>query len=159
MDKQKQQLIILGVLVLVLIVFLVNTFMPKKRSAPPPTPAATVSVPPSLNLPPAQAQSAPKAEAGARATAEELKTQQEKAEMEWGMDPFFHTIDKEVYQGSNLALKGISIGKGRRRYATINDEIVTVGDSLFGYRVEEIDKTRVLLKRGAESYYLDFPEQ
>jgi len=159
MDKQKQQLAVLGVLVLVLVVFLVNTFMPKKRSAPARASAASVSENPILNLPPAQMSSAPKAEAGAKASPEDIKAQQDKANMEWGMDPFFHTIDKDVYQGSSLALKGISIGKGRRRYATINDQIVTIGDSLFGYRVEEIDKTRVLLKRGAESYYLVFPEQ
>ena len=123
MDKQKQQLVILGILGLVLVVFLVNTFMPKKKPAPASVPAAAVPGTPVLNLPPAQMSSAPKAEAGAKATAEELKAQQDKAEMEWGVDPFFHSVDKDVYQGSSLVLKGISIGKGRRRYATINDEI------------------------------------
>jgi len=159
MDKQKQQLAILGGLSLVLIFFLVTTFMPKKKSSRMAA-AANTSAGPLLNLPQPASSEAPRAETGAaKATPEELKSQQEKTAMDWGMDPFFHLVDKEVYKGSSLTLKGVSIGKGRRRYATINDEIVTTGDSAFGYRVEEIDKTRVLLKRGDESYYLVFPEQ
>ena len=156
MDKQKQQLAILGVLLLVLVVFLANAFMPKKK---PPVSAAAAVIAPVLSLPPVQAVPTPKAEVSAKAPPDELKAQQDKAAMDWGMDPFFHSAGKEVYQGSSLVLKGISIGKGRRKYATINDEIVTIGDSLFGYNVEEIDKSRVLLKRGSESYYLVFPEQ
>lgn len=159
MDKQKQQLAVLAVLILVLVVFLVNTFMPKKKSAVPRVAAASASDNPVLNPPVTPALSASKADVGAKASSEELKTQQDKANMDWGMDPFFHSADKDVHQGSSLALKGISIGKGRRRYATINDQIVTIGDTLFGYRVEEIDRTRVLLKRGSERYYLVFPEQ
>jgi hypothetical protein len=159
MDKQKQQLVILGALFLVLVFFLVTTFMPKKKS-PSPVSAENTAGGPVLNLPVPVVQEAPKPDTNAaKASAEELRSQQEKAEMDWAMDPFFHSVDKEVYQGSSLTLKGVSIGRGRRRYATINDQIVTIGDSLFGYRVEEIDKTRVLLKRGTESYYLVFPEQ
>ena len=144
---------------LVLVVFLVNVFMPKKKPLLAPSAAASAVNIPVLNLPALQAKNEPKAEAGAKASAEELKSQQDKAAMDWGMDPFFHAVNKDIYHGSSLTLKGVSIGKGRRKYATINVEIVTIGDSLFGYRVEEIDKSRVLLKRGTESYYLVFPEQ
>ena len=157
MDKQKQQLVVLGILVLVLVIFLANAFMPKKKKTSKPAPAAapSVFVPPPL---PPQAQGSGNT-GYARATPEETKAQQVTAEMPWKADPFYHALSKEIYQNSNLVLKGVSTGPGRRNYATINSEIVTVGDYIFGYKVEEISRDRVLLKRETESYYLVWPEQ
>ncbi len=153
MDKQKQQLAILGGLGLVLVVLLANAFMPKKKSVytpPPPDISSTLVIP---NVP-------VRVDTGyAKASSDDLAAQAEKVKKDWGTDPFYHAISKEVYQGSNLALKGVSLGPARRRYATINDEIVTVGDMVFGYRVEEIQKNKVLLKKGTESYYLVWPDQ
>lgn len=156
MDKKKQQLIILSILTLVLGGALVNAFMPKKRSKP----AIAVSTEPVLLTPVASVPStAPRFDAaGAKASNEESIEQQGVADKPWGADPFFHVVSNEVFEGSSLVLKGVSIGAGRRKYATINNEIVTVGDTVFGYRVEAIDQTKVLLKRGTESYYLVWSE-
>lgn len=157
MDKQKQQLIGLGALVLVLVVLMVNAFMPKK---PRPNPVPSAAAPASgLAFTPPAAAPESKIETGyAKATSDEINEQLAHAQKDWGADPFFRRAGKEVLQGSSLTLKGISMGSGRRKYAAINDQIVTVGDIIFDYRVEEIEKTRVLLKRGTESYYLVWPE-
>jgi hypothetical protein len=68
-------------------------------------------------------------------------------------------MSKDIYTGSNLMLKGVSIGKGRKSYAFINDEIVSVGDIIYGYKVTEVEKNKVLLQRGPESFYLVLPEE
>jgi len=159
MEKQKQQLLILVSLMRVLVIALANAFMPKKKKpAPASSPASDASpLLAPIPVPPVVVKTNNDA-VSAKATADELMAQQQHADKPWGVDPFFHVVDKEVYQGSGLVLKGVSIGEGRRRYATINTEIVTIGDTIYGYRVEEIDKTKVLLKRGAESYYLVWNE-
>ncbi|TBR18288.1 hypothetical protein EPO66_01600 [bacterium] len=88
-----------------------------------------------------------------------MKSQIERANMNWGRDPFSASLDKE-YQISELKLQGISVGRdGRKGYAFINDEIVSKGEKVGAYEVVDIQKDKVLLKKGAQSFYLTFPAQ
>ncbi len=156
MDKKKIELIVTGILVLVFVLVLLNSLKPKRgrrrSSVSVPKPAAT----PNVTLPPPVV----KGKGAAReASAKELEEQKKRANLDWGIDPFYHPIRKEIIGGSNLVLKGISIGKGRKGYACINDEIVSEGEKIAGYEVVKVEKDRVLLKKGQESFYLVLPEE
>jgi len=153
MDKQKIQIIITSILVVILIIVVFINFKPKPRKKPvvKPKPVDKINIP--LPPPGAKKSSPP----SATATPEELETQRKRAKMEWGLDPFYHAISKEIRMGSGLKLKGISFGGGKG-YAFIDNEIVTVGDVIAGYEVKEIQKNKVLLKRGDENFYLLLPE-
>ncbi|MCP4652170.1 MAG: hypothetical protein GY858_02145 [Candidatus Omnitrophica bacterium] len=158
MDKQKKQMIIVGALVLVLIVVVINNLAPKKKKKKSRSAVATSTG--GINLPPAvKSKTATSSQSTfVRASPDEIRKQHERAGLEWGMDPFYHKINKDVYHGSSLTLKGVSIDQKGRGYAIINNEIVTVGNFVFGYKVDEVEKNKVLLKRGAESFYLVLPQ-
>jgi hypothetical protein len=88
-----------------------------------------------------------------------LETQKKRAEAPWGRDPFSSDIYKSGQASSELKLQGVSYRKDNVGFAFINNEIVKVGDTIGGYEVEEVLKDRVLLKKGAQSFYLTFPEE
>jgi len=154
MDKKKIELIITGVLIIIFIFVLANSF---KRKRPPPA-----KVKP---LPPEETEEIPilplpKKEVGYRpASHEALALQKERAKLDWGVDPFYHPIKKELTSGLRLVLKGVSIGKGRRNFAFINDEIVGEGEKILGYEVVEVERDKVLLRKGKEEFYLVLPEE
>ncbi len=87
-----------------------------------------------------------------------LRMQRERANLPWGKDPFNISITEKDYKKTDLELKGISLGKDRKSSAFINNEIVKVGDKVADYEVVEIQKDRVLLKKGEQSFYLTLPE-
>lgn len=89
----------------------------------------------------------------------EYEEQIKKTQMEWGLDPFFHAVSKSEEGGSHFVLKGVSIGKQRKNYAFINNEIVKIGDSIYGYKVIEVHNNKVRLQKGEESFYLILPEK
>lgn len=91
------------------------------------------------------------------AAQQELNIQKEHAELAWGRDPFSASKAGLEYQRSDLELKGISIGKDKTGFAFINNEIVKTGDKIGGYEVGEVEKNRVLLKKGGQSFYLTLP--
>lgn len=151
MDKQKKQLIIVGVLILVLIFSVLNSLKKKPAGGTgveaQPSPAA---------VPPPAAAVAPAAPL--RPDEKKSGAQLERAKLAWGRDPFSAPSEKE-YQIGELQLKGISFDKGKGGFAYINNDIVKKGDVIGNYEVIDIEKDRVLLKKGNQSFYLVFPGQ
>lgn len=151
MDKQKKQLIIVGVLVLVLLISILSS--QKKK----PVKTDELKVEPQSGIVPK-----PPLVAGpvtpVRPEEKKMSAQLERAKSAWGRDPFSEPSDKG-YQMGQLQLKGISFDKIKGGYAFINNEIVKKGDTIGEYEVVEIDKNRVMLKKGNQSFYLVFPGQ
>ncbi len=79
-------------------------------------------------------------------------------ELPWGRDPFL-TVSDSVGKMNEFQLKGISFAKDRKGFAFINDQIVSSGDVIAGYEVDSIEKDRVMLKRGSQTFFLTFPEK
>ena len=142
--------LLVGILAAVLVQ---NVFM--RRKSPKKAPSAVVT-PAAM-----QGNGAPGDAAGARALPEvKMKLQKERAEKQWGRDPFQRTRTAEFgYRTSSLELKGISIGAKGEGYALINQEIVKVGDTVEGCEVISIERNRVLLQKGGQSFYLKLPEE
>jgi len=92
-----------------------------------------------------------------------LSLQKQRAEtLSWDRDPFVYVeaeVDRKDYRTSTLQLKGISLGRDKIGYAFINDEILKVGDTIGGYEVLQIQKDKVLLRKGNQSFYLTLPEE
>lgn len=88
---------------------------------------------------------------------ERFTSRRKQMSLEWGRDPFF-LPQKVSYKKSVFSLRGISIGRDKA-FAFINDQIVTTGDTIEGWKVVEIKKERVLLIRGKEKFYLTLPEE
>ncbi|MFH1577961.1 MAG: hypothetical protein ABIC18_02695 [Candidatus Omnitrophota bacterium] len=92
-----------------------------------------------------------------------INLQKERAEsLAWGRDPFRYveSDDKNAdYQASALVLKGISLGKNKNSFAFINNEITEIGDIVAGYEVLSIERDKVLLKKGQQSFYLVMPQE
>lgn len=82
---------------------------------------------------------------------------QEAGAQERDRDPFVSILDlqqqKMKVDLSKVSLKGI-IWEAARPVAIINDTLVTVGDEFFGFIVASIDKDKVTLTMGKESYML-----
>ena len=151
MDKQKKQLIIVGILVIVLIFAGLSSFKKKPAGKTP------------VQIEPAS-QAAPEPPAAAipgaavRPDGKKINAQLERTKLPWGRDPFAAPAQKE-YQIGELQLKGISFDKKMGGFAYINNDIVKKGDPVGNYEVVEIEKDRVLLKKGNQSFYLVFPGQ
>ena len=149
MSKEQQQLVMVGVLIVVLAVVMMNSFKPKKREAPAPAAAPAVEVKP------------PPAPSGAPAKTEDksVGSQKDRSDkLAWGRNPFV-AFEEKAIEGTGFTLKGISIGKGRKGYAFINDEIVRKGDKFMGYEIAEIEKDKVLLRKEGSSFYIVFPPE
>ncbi len=150
MEKQKIEFIVIGVGIVVFIIVMAGNLKkkPVKTSA---------SATPSISLPQitetkTQSPAVPLLPADAR----RIKEQSERSGLTWGRDPFNAYFDRE-YQRTDLKLQGISFGKDRTGFAFINEEIVKKGDKVGDYEVAEIQKDKVLLKKGNQSFYLAFP--
>ncbi len=138
-----------------LIIAIVTNLKPKKsrRRSIPERKESEIQIEP-LVLPPGEGKKTFPPESGDYAAA-----QKKRLMLKWGLDPFYHPIKKEILQSSMLVLKGISVGEDKRGYAFINTEIVTVGDTIADYKIMEVERNRVLLKKGTESFYLVLPEE
>jgi hypothetical protein len=99
---------------------------------------------------------------GVSADKKTLNLQKQRAEtLAWGRDPFVY-VEAEAgrgYRTSALELKGVSLGENKIGYAFINNEILKVGDTIGGYEVLQIQKDKVLLRKGNQSFYLTLPEE
>jgi type II secretory pathway component PulC len=84
--------------------------------------------------------------------------QSQRWDMPWGRDPFM-AISDNVGKLNEFQLKGISFSRNKKGYAFINDQIAAVGETIGEYEVAAIEKDRVMLKRGAQTFYLTFTEQ
>jgi hypothetical protein len=147
MDKQKKQLVMTGILLVIFVLALSSSFKKKPRR-----PAAVPAAAPAVVAP------APGKAAVVSAPVEgQGPLQPEYSLLPWGRDPFLELIEKE-YKIDEFQLKGISFGKDQKGFAFINDEIVKKGDTIGEYEVAEIEKDRVFLKRENQSFYLTFPE-
>jgi len=146
-DKKKIEIIITGLLVVVLgVLVIVNT---KKRGSPKKRP---VQGEPAILATSTGIKSV-------KADKDTIALQRERTKLAWGRDPFFFTRPKKIYKGTTLLLKGISLGKDKTVFALINDQIVTTGDAVEGYKVLEIQKDKVLLRKGSDSFYLAMPKE
>lgn len=154
MTKQQKELIATGVLLVSLFIVIAISLKPKKsrRKSIPEIKKSEIKVEP-LVLPPKEGK------IRSPVPGDYAVAQKERTMLKWGIDPFYHLMKKEILQSSMLVLKGISIGEGKRGYAFINDEIVSLGDIIADYKVMEVQKNRVLLKKGTESFYLVLPEE
>ena len=154
MDKKRTQLIITAVLVIVLAIVLINSFKPRRGRRPSAAPAGN-SVTKTILPAPLKKE----IKSVSLASPADIEEQKKRASTDWGIDPFYHKAKEELYQGSNLVLKGVSIGRDKKNYAFINNEIVTVGDTIVGYKVIEVQKNKILLNKGTESFYLILPQE
>lgn len=151
MTKQVKELIITGTLVVFLVVVIAGNLKKKPAKKPLPAskgPASDLVSKPTVTTP---ASFAPMDN-------RKLQMQRERANLPWGRDPFNVSTTEKDYKKTELELKGISLGKDRKSSAFINNEIVKVGDKVADYAVVEIQKDRVLLKKGEQSFYLTLPE-
>ncbi|MFH1771775.1 MAG: hypothetical protein ABH872_03070 [Candidatus Omnitrophota bacterium] len=155
MDKQKQQFLILGVLFVVLTFSLVSTFKTKKQKKKVKMPAKAARKTPEQK----KADPKDKEPAVTLASSKEREEQRRRAEMDWGIDPIYHKIETDIYQSSRMKLKGVSIGADGNSFVLINDEIVTLGDIVMEHKVVEIQKDKVRLQKGTESFFLLLPEE
>jgi type II secretory pathway component PulC len=145
--KEHIQLAVIGIGVLVLAFFLSTNLKPAaKRQAASGAPDATPSeaVIPAVPV---------HARARDKTTALQLK----RWEAAWGRDPFWSVSDSSG-KLNELELKGISFSHDKKGYAFINDQIVSSGDTLGGYEISRIEKDRVMLTRGSQTFFLTFSE-
>jgi hypothetical protein len=149
MDKQKTQVIIIAAMLPVLAFSVISATSRKKTKTNRPGPSQPLTVDAGVKV----FEPIPQADSNV------LETQKKHGELAWGRDPFVSDVYKSGQASSDLKLKGISYRKDNVGFAFINNEIVKKGDNIAGYEVGEVLKDRVLLKKGAQSFYLTFPEE
>jgi len=89
----------------------------------------------------------------------------------WRRDPFRRNIEISskmnlgkmvesllIPKLGNFNLTAIS-RKGNKSYALINDQIVSIGDTVNGFRLVEIQSTKVILKKNDFTFTLSLPEE
>ncbi len=154
MEKKTTEYIVTAILVIIFIVLLINNLKPKKkkrRRKPVAVKTAVVEE---------KVKSLVKKESSFKKNSSEtLSLQKKRAELDWGRDPFYKIIEEKEYHVASLVLKGISLGRNKKGYAFINNEIVTIGDKIEGFKVVEITRKKVLLKKNDEKFYLVLPEE
>jgi len=149
MNKNKKEIAITLVLVIVLVVAI---FARLRKKSPSGKIAKSLAL--ETKTPSGFSQTKP-----VKANKDIIDSQAKRAELPWGRDPFSLANSKKVYKGRNLSLKGVSLDENGKGYVFINDEIVTVGDTISGYKVIEVKRDKVLLRKGEDSFYLGMPEE
>jgi type II secretory pathway component PulC len=145
--KEQVQLAVIGVGLVVLGFFLLTNLKPAKRQAGSPAPVADSSEP-----------SVPGGAVKPRGRDTVTALQSKRWEAAWGRDPFLSMSDS-TGKLNEFELKGISFSRDKKGYAFINNQIVSAGDRLGGYEVTRIEKDRVMLTRGTQTFFLTFSEQ
>lgn len=128
---------------------------PRKGGTLKPSPGSPAA-PNSKSLPASSLQQAAEAIAADSGT---IGLQKERENISWGRDPFSASKISREYQRADLELKGISFGADKSGFAFINNEIVKSGDKVGDYEVVTVEKDKILLKRGAQSFYLALPKE
>src|SRR3989338_2809372 len=126
--KDKIQLGITGVLVIVLVVFLIRAFEKGKRPAP-------VKVKEFV------------ADQSVKEPGLYTRLEQEIKKMDFKRDPFSRQSFSDLEESQDLHLSGI-LWDEVNPTAIINDEIVAVGSRIQGGRVVDIRKDKVILEEG-----------
>jgi hypothetical protein len=159
-DKKKKQLILIGCLLPVLGLVIYNslsTVADEKKKKIPPKTTETQTVPP-VEVP--GAVSGNKSDSGKLPVLNKKLAQMQKAiaDEAWGRDPFRAPIvkDDDVLSTSwkDFKLTGVIPG----RTATINGEIIGVGEEFEGYRLIGVENYRIILEKAELSYILTMPE-
>lgn len=65
----------------------------------------------------------------------------------------------EAEESSELVLEGVVWSENLPRLAVINDTNVTEGDIISGFKVEEIQKDRVILSKKGKQYIVEFEKE
>lgn len=133
MDKNRQQLIILGVVVAIFIVSTVITvYKPRAKRA-----AKARSLARAAALAAAMPKSAPQKER----IISSFKS--------WGRDPFAIGVSSTEEESGPVLLSGIFCDP-QKSYCIIGGKVAKVGDEVSGYRILEINKDTVTVKVGDE---------
>ena len=160
MDKKKKELILIACLVPVMGFVIYNSLstVAAKKKKGPPQKTATQTVQPI---------EAPAAPLGMKANSGELSPLNEKlvqmqeaiADEAWGRDPFRAPIvkDSDVLSTSWKDFKLTGVIPGRN--ATINGEIIGVGEEFEGYILIKVENYRIILEKAEQSYILTMPEE
>lgn len=134
MEKQKVEIIITGVAVVLFIVLFTSTLAKRTKKAVTET---AENLPVSEVVPP------------------EVTKPISAKEIEWGRDPFVKAPERKEKEGTiGLTLEGI-IWDETNPQAIINNEIVTIGDKINGLEVVEIKKDEVTLTDGKTQHKLE----
>ena len=161
MDKKKKEMILIACLVPVLGFVLYNslsTVAKKKKKKGQPKTAAAETVQP-VDVP--VVVSVPKAVSGELPPFNEKLAKMQKviADEAWGRDPFkeppVKDIDKISTSWKDFKLSGVIPG----RTATINGEIIGVGEEFEGYMLIKVENYRIILEKEEQSYTLTMPEE
>lgn len=157
MNKEKVQLAVIAVGIVIFIALVAGSLKKKPAKGPAQESAPAAQ---SLSGSPDKTDSQPAPSLSASSTDEgDLALQKERMKLDWGRDPFNSLRSTKDYQRSSLELKGISLGKNKNGFAFINSEIVKKGDTIGEYEVTEIQRNRVLLRKGQQSFYLVMPQE
>jgi len=159
-DKKKKELILIACLIPVLGFVLYNSLSSedkKKQTGAPKstTPQAVQPVKVPVVAP------ATKTETGELLPFNEKLDQMQKviAEEAWGRDPFQEPPVKESDRAStslkDFKLTGVIPG----RTATINGEIIGVGEVFEGYLLIKVENYRITLKKSEQLHILNLPEE
>ena len=160
MDKKKKELILIACLVPVMGFVIYNslgTGADKKKKSTPKTTKTQVVQPVEVPVD----VSGKKADSGKLPTLNKKLAQMQEAiaDEAWGRDPFRAPIvkDSDVLSTSwkDFKLTGVIPG----RTATINGEIIGVGEEFEGYILIKVEKDRITLEKAGQSYILTMPEE
>lgn len=145
--KEKKQLIVIVTGIAIMAFSFIGNSKSSKKKAQPASPAAAAQAAPSAapSQSPTQSDKTP-------------ASQKEREKLSWGRNPFIPLATGKELQKSNLELKGISFGQDKSSYAFINNEIVKIGDNVANYEVVAIEKDKVLLKKGSQTFYVTLME-
>lgn len=148
MDRKKLQITITAALALVFVFVLTNSLKRREKKAPSPGPQV-----------PAGAQAAQRSAFIFDAKKETETKENADAKLKpWGRDPFVLQEVSQQEEGvddlSNLKLMGITTGKKTKYMAVINEEMVSAGSTVGGFKVLSVSKDSVIVNDGEESYEL-----
>jgi len=159
-DKKKKQLILIACLVPVLGFVLYNSLSPEAEKPQPGAPKSTTPQAVQQVEVPVVA-SATKTETGELPPFNEKLAQMQKviADEAWGRDPFQEPPVKDSDRVSaslkDFKLTGVIPG----RTATINGEIIGVGEEFEGYLLIKVENYRITLKKSEQLHILTLPEE
>ena len=147
--KDRTQLVIIAVGVVLLMILLLMNAKPAKKPVGSQTAAVKGEPPP------------PPGALEARLPPDEARIQRQRAILKepWKRDPFQGASVSSVSGRSELNLKGIAVSQGNRPMAVINEEIVQEGDAVRGHLVKRIQPNQVVLQRGEEELILRLEEE
>lgn len=161
MDKKKKEIILIVCLIPVLALVLLNslrTVAEKKKKSGSPKTTTTQKAPP---IPEAAMISGGNTGDGELPPPDEklIQMQNTIADGEWGRDPFnpppVKEEDRVPSDWKDFKLTGVIPG----RAATINGEIIGVGEKFEGYILIKIENYQITLEKAGESFILTLPEE